>query len=49
MSNPKTLNGQAAHAHMPNTMLAEATERCPWCHQPVSRAEFKRIREEIAL
>ena len=35
------------HVHEPNGPEL-ATERCPWCGSKISRAEFQRIRDQIA-
>jgi hypothetical protein len=35
------------HAHKPDGPEL-ATERCPWCGSRISRAEFQRIRDQIA-
>src|SRR6266446_652789 len=44
----KTPNGRANHIHEPGLVPGQATESCPWCHQPISRAEYDSIRERIA-
>ncbi len=36
------------HTHKPNGHAREDTERCPWCGSAISRAEFERIRQEVA-
>src|SRR5437016_1685649 len=35
------------HAHKPNGAESD-TERCPWCGSEITRAEFRRIRDQIA-
>src|SRR4051794_39012684 len=36
------------HSHKPNGIAVEDMESCPWCGSPISRAEFHRIRDQIA-
>jgi hypothetical protein len=35
------------HTHAPSLATGEATERCPWCGQPIERSEYTRITKEI--
>src|SRR5258708_39589549 len=35
-------------AHMHSIPIDEPTEKCPWCGSKISRAEFQRIRDQIA-
>jgi hypothetical protein len=35
------------HTHAPSPATGEATERCPWCGQPIDRSEYTRITKEI--
>jgi DNA repair exonuclease SbcCD ATPase subunit len=35
------------HAHRSSIPIDEATERCPWCGQPIDRSEYTRIKKDI--
>src|SRR5260370_29317851 len=47
MATPKTVNNSATGHHTHTVGSGDATERCPWCNQPVTRAEYNRIRKQI--
>jgi len=47
MATPKTVNNSATGHHTHTVSIGEATERGPWCNQPVTRAEYNRIRKQI--
>lgn len=49
MSTQETVNTRAAHKlASANGNVGADAEKCPWCGSPITRAEFKRIRNQIA-
>ncbi len=46
MATPETVNDSPT-GHHSHTLVVDEGDRCPWCNQPVSRADYNRIREEI--
>ena len=48
MATPETVNDSPT-GHHSHTLVVDEGDRCPWCNQPVSRADYNRIREEPIL
>jgi hypothetical protein len=46
VATPETVNDSPT-GHHSHTLVVDEGDRCPWCNQPVSRADYNRIREEI--
>src|SRR4051794_28588847 len=49
MATPKALNDRstAKHTHPPPIPTDVATEKCPMCGQPITKADYSRIQKQI--